>query len=96
MNTISRNALKLPKHLTSALKKSPQIKLSAATVTKLRDACKLRSDACRQLFSQEITNVPECMTKDGHPYHGTKSDLLELFAPKEDHNNLHHPQKLDG
>ena len=36
------------------------------------------------------------MTKYGHPYHGTKSDLLELFAPKEEHNNLYVPQKFDG
>ena len=46
--------------------------------------CELKSDTCRQFFSREITNVSECMTSDGRPYHRTKSDLLELFAPKED------------
>ena len=30
-------------------------------------------------FSKELTNVPECITKDGKPYHSTKSTILDIM-----------------
>ena len=36
------------------------------------------------------------VTKDGQPYHGTKSDLLQIISPKEVHNKLQSPKAFYG
>ena len=91
--TISKNALKLPIHLKNVLQNvSPKIALSSILITKLRDACCKREEAAKQLFCSEFTNVPECLaTKDGKPYHSTKSDLLQIIAPKTEENKAEYP-----
>ena len=35
------------------------------------------------------------MTEDAKPFHGTKSDLLQIIAPKEVHDKLHCPKMFD-
>ena len=35
------------------------------------------------------------MTEDAKPFHGTKSDLLQIIAPKEVHDKLHCPKIFD-
>ena len=36
------------------------------------------------------------MTEDAKPFHGTKSDLLQIIAPKEVHDKLHCRKMFDG
>ena len=36
------------------------------------------------------------MTEDAKPFHGTKSDLLQIIAPKEVHDKLHYRKMFDG
>ena len=36
----------------------------------------------KKTFSPEFTRVPECLIKDGRPYHSNKSNILEVIAPK--------------
>ena len=79
---IPKNSLKLPANLKAVLNDSPQIKLMPAILTKVRDACDVRKDAAKDLFCQEFTKVPECLVKDGKPFHNNKSDLLDIIAPK--------------
>ena len=80
---ISKNNLKLPANLKSVLiNDSPQVKLTPTMFNKLRDACEIRVEAARNIFSQEFTNVPECfINKEGKAFHSNKSDLLSIIAP---------------
>ena len=80
---ICRNSLKLPQNIMSIGDTSPQIKLTPATITKLRDACDVREDLARKLFKTEFTGVPECLVKDGKPYHNQKSQLLDIISTPE-------------
>ena len=50
-----------------------------AALTKLRDACHARSAIAKKIFETEFTGVPECLSKDGNPYYGTKSQLLDFI-----------------
>ena len=63
---------------TAKAKPISKLKLSNAELTKLRP------EASCELFKQEFTNMPECLVdKDGDPFHGVKSEILKVIAPKE-------------
>ena len=79
---ITKNNLKLLADSKSISDESPQIKLTPTILTKFRDACDVRNVLAKNTFSQEFTRVPECLIKDGRPYHSNKSDILEVIAPK--------------
>ena len=60
-----------------------QIKLTPTILTKLNFSfTDIRHVLAKNTFSQEFTRVPECLIKDGRPYHSDKSDILEVIAPK--------------
>ena len=88
--TLKKNNLSImSKWQTSKAKPISKLKLSNAELTKLRPACEIRPEAARELFKQEFTNMPECFVdKDGDPFHGVKSEILKVIAPKE--NALEH------
>ena len=82
--SLKKNNLMIMKNWKSAVaQSSSKIKLTPAELTKLRPECEVRSEAARQLFCQEFTNMPECFVdKEGNPFHSDKSDLLKVIAPK--------------
>ena len=47
--------------------------LKSETFNKLRIACELKRNLCKQAFTKEFTHLPESLTKDGEMYHPTKS-----------------------
>ena len=77
---IKHHNLKLPKDASDVIVKSPRIKFSSSSITKIRDACSFRRREVKESFKTEITNVPECLTKDGMPYHSTKSKILDVVS----------------
>ena len=77
---IKHNGLKLPKDVSAVVAENPRIKISSASLTKLRDACSFRRSEVKESFKSELTNVPECMTKDGKPYHSSKSKILDIVS----------------
>ena len=74
---ITKNNLKLLADAKSISDESPQIKLTPTILTKLRNTCNVRNVLAKKTFIQEFTRVPECLIKDGRPYHSNKSDILE-------------------
>ena len=76
---IKKNSLKLLKHLASVTLKTPQIKVTASTLIKLRDARTARPIQAKELFQNEFTCVPEALFKDRKPYHSVKSKLLQFI-----------------
>ena len=81
----------------AASRSSSKIKISLAELTKLRSACEVRSEAARQLFCQELTNMPECLVdKEGCSYHNDKSLLLKVIAPESTQVNCLSSEKADS
>ena len=76
---IKQNFLKLPKHLASVTLETPQIKVKASTLIKLRDACTACPIQAKELFQNEFTCVHEAFFKDGKPYHSVKSKFLQFI-----------------
>ena len=81
--SICWNSLKLSADIKSVSEKSPQVKLTPVMLTKLRDACEMHKGFAMKLFKTELTGVPECLVKDGNPYHNQKSQLLDIISPQE-------------
>ena len=80
---IKKNCFKLRRDWKSTANSSPQIKLTPKVMATLHAACESRPEASRKIFQQEFTRVPECLVdKDGKSFHGTKTDLLSIIAPK--------------
>ena len=82
--SLKKNNLMIMRNWKLAVAQSlTKIKLSPAELTKLRPACEVRSEAARQLFCQEFTNMPECfVNKEGDAFHGDKADILKVIAPR--------------
>ena len=78
---IPRNALKLPKDSDNIQKECNRISINESLLNKLRDSCKFRYVLAKEVFKYEWTRLPECfVTKDGTPYHNTKSTVLDCVG----------------
>ena len=79
----NNNLMIMRKWKKAASSSSSKINIRLGELTKLRSACEVRSEAAKQLFCQEFTNMPECLVvKEGGSYCNDKSLLLKFIAPE--------------
>ena len=77
------NLMIIRKWKEAVSRSSSEIKISLGELTKLRSACEVRSEAAKQLFCQEFTNMPKCLVvKEGGSYHNDKYLPLKVIAPE--------------
>ena len=69
--------MKLPKKNKSKNQEVRDLKDLAATLSQLYVANQARGGDTTEFFSHENVPIPPSISKDGHLYHGTKSDLLQ-------------------
>ena len=70
---ISRNNYNLPSMSAKIQVESPQIKITRTVMKKLQSSCVHKEQQAVELFKTEFTGVPECLVKDGLPYHSIKA-----------------------
>ena len=77
------NLMIMRKWKEAASRSSSKIKISLGELTKLRSACEVRSEVAKQLFCQELSNMPECLVvKEGGSYHNDQSLSFKVIAPE--------------
>ena len=80
--SISKNKINLMKAKTKSATKNQEIKELknlAATLSQLYVANEVRGGDTLEFFSHENVANPPSLSKDGHLYHGTKSDLVDVL-----------------
>ena len=59
---------------------------SISVLKKMNSACEYRKDLAKELFEQEINNIPQTLCVDNKNgielYHGSKSEITERSIPR--------------
>ena len=79
--SIQKNDFKLPKDLDAVKVQNPRILINDKLLNREREACEYRPQLTTEIFQSEWTGVPESfVTKDGTPFHNTKSKILDCLG----------------
>ena len=77
---ITKNNFQTPAKVSTKTKLQSITTLKEAQFIKLRASLTFRPILSKDLFKNDFTGLPECLTKEGNMYHGEKSNILNIFA----------------
>ena len=87
-DTITKNNFVTPAKSTAKADPKKTSTLRESDFNKLRAAALFRSSLCVEVFSVEMTGLPECFTKKQQMYHCNKSQLLKIFDPTPSYTSI--------